>query len=149
MRYWLLKTEPSAFSIDDLAKKKVSMWDGVRNYQARNYLRSMSVGDLVLIYHSSVKPAGIVGVGKVVSKPYADPTQFDKASHHFDPSAKKDNPRWFLVDVEFIKKFKTMVTLEQIKADAFCKEMVVVKKSRLSVQPVEEKHFNYLLNKYQ
>ncbi len=102
MKYWLMKSEPSCYSIDDMKRDKRTMWDGVRNYQARNMMRDdMKVGDEVLFYHSNTDPIGVVGVVEVASKPYPDPTQFDKKDDHFDPTAKKDDPRWFLVDVKF------------------------------------------------
>ncbi len=147
MKYWLMKSEPSCYSIDDMKRDKRTMWDGVRNYQARNMMRDdMKVGDEVLFYHSNTDPIGVVGVVEVASKPYPDPTQFDKKDDHFDPTAKKDDPRWFLVDVKFKSKFKNTFTLAEIKNDPTLKDMVVAQKgSRLSVQPVDKKHFERVL----
>ena len=143
MKYWLMKSEPSCYSIDDMKRDKRTAWDGVRNYQARNFMRDdMSVGDEVFFYHSNTDPIGIVGIVEVASKPYPDPTQFDKKDDHYDPKSKKENPRWVLVDVKFKKKFKETFTLAEIKNDPQLKDMVVAQKgSRLSVQPVEKKHF--------
>lgn len=148
MQYWLMKTEPDCFSIEDLKSKKKTMWDGVRNYQVRNMMRDdMRVGDSVLIYHSNAgKETGVVGVAEIASKAYPDPTQFDLKSEHPDPKSDPKNPRWLCIDVKFIKKFNTMVTLQEIKLDPKCATMVVAQKgSRLSVTPVQKKHFEYLL----
>lgn len=149
INHWLLKSEPRSYSIDDLARDKVTAWDGVRNYQARNFIRDdMRPGDQVLFYHSNAKPPGIAGVGEVASKPYPDPTQFDLGSKYLDPKATKDNPRWFLVDVRFTKKLKNFVPLADLKAQKFFKDMEVVKPgSRLSVQPVKKKHFDAIVKR--
>jgi predicted RNA-binding protein with PUA-like domain len=139
--FWLMKTEPNVFGIDDLARMKRSPWDGVRNFQARNHMRAMQVGDLVLFYHSSTDPKGVVGVARVVRTAYPDHTQFDPKSDHFDASAKQDDPRWFMVDVEFVEKLAAPVTLETMKNDAALEDMLVTRRGmRLSVQPVEPKH---------
>lgn len=144
--YWLLKTEPSTYSIDDLRREKVGMWDDVRNYQARNFIRSMRKGDMVLIYHSSTDIIGVVGVGKVASLAYPDPTQFDKKSYKYDPASKKDTPRWSSIDIAFTAKFKEPLTLAELKNDPFFTDMLVTKRGmRLSVQPVAEKHFKKIL----
>ena len=147
-QYWLMKSEPSCFSIDDLEKQDIGMWDGVRNYQARNMIRdAMRVGDEVLFYHSSEQPIGIAGVGTIIRAGYPDPTQFDSKADHFDPTAKESDPRWFVVDVKFQKKFKNILTLSEIKNDPVLKDMVVAQRgSRLSVQPVSEKHFLRVLS---
>lgn len=145
MQYWLLKTEPGCFSIDDLKREKVSIWDGVRNYQARNLMRDkMQKGDLAFIYHSNTEPIGIVGVGEIVSKKaYPDPTQFDPKADHYDPKATKENPRWFVVDVKFKQKFTDTITLAQLKNDPFFANMPLTQKGmRLSVQPVSKRHFD-------
>lgn len=146
-KYWLMKSEPSCFSIDDLKKKKKGMWDGVRNYQARNMLRdAMKVGDGVLFYHSSEQPIGVAGLAEVCKAGYPDPTQFDPKADHFDPKANTENPRWFVVDVSFKEKFKNLLTLAEIKNDPILKDMVVAQQgSRLSIQPVSEKHFKHIL----
>lgn len=143
MKHWLIKSEPDVFGIDHLKKVKRELWSGVRNYQARNYMwKDMKVGDLALFYHSNAKPPGVAGVAKVATEPYPDPTQFDKKSEYFDPGAKKENPRWWLVDFEFVAKFSELLPLDAIKADPVLSEMVVAQKgTRLSITPVEKIHF--------
>jgi predicted RNA-binding protein with PUA-like domain len=143
MRHWLIKSEPDVFGIDHLAKAKREPWSGVRNYQARNYMRDdMKPGDLAIFYHSSTTPPGAVGVAKVACEPYPDPTQFDPKSEYYDPKSTKENPRWMLVDFEFVTKFPTEVTLQQMKEDPTLEGMVVLQKgTRLSITPVEAKHF--------
>ena len=146
MQYWLMKTEPSAYSIDDLQKKKVDSWDGVRNYQARNFMQAMAVGDQILFYHSSTNPAGVVGVARVAATAHPDQSQFDSADEHFDPKSKKEKPLWWCVDVEFVTKFTEVVTLEAIKADPKLDGMRVRQVgSRLSVQPVSMEHFKHIV----
>lgn len=147
MRYWLLKSEGDCYSIDDLKKEKQSAWTGVRNYQARNFMRDdMKKGDMALFYHSSSKPNGVYGIAKVVGAAHADETQFDKKDDHYDATSDKKNPRWVCVDVAFVKKFKEPVSLEEIKNDPHLEGMMVRQVgSRLSVQPVSEKHFKYLV----
>ncbi len=146
MNYWLLKTESQGYSIDSLKKDKKTAWSGVRNYQARNFMQSMMVGDLCLFYHSG-KETAVVGVAKVVGKPHADETQFVKGGHYFEPRASKEKPVWFCPDIQFVKKFKIPVPLGAIKADPKLKGIpVAAQGSRLSVQPVSEKHFNYIVN---
>jgi predicted RNA-binding protein with PUA-like domain len=146
MRYWLLKSEGDCYSIDDLKQDKVTAWTGIRNYQARNFMRDdMKKGDMALFYHSSSKPTGIYGIAKIISAGYADPTQFDPKDGHYDPTSKKDDPRWVCVDVQFVQKCKEPVSLEEIKRDPHLEGMMVrAQGSRLSVQPVEEKHFKYV-----
>ena len=143
MRYWLIKSEPDVFSIDDLKKVKREPWSGVRNYQARNSMRDdMKAGDLALFYQSSVVPPGVAGVARVVGEPYPDPTQFDPKSEYFDATSPKDNPRWILVDFEFVAKFDEFVTLQRLKEEPALDGMVVLQKgTRLSVTPVDAKHF--------
>jgi predicted RNA-binding protein with PUA-like domain len=139
-RYWLLKTEPTTFSFDDLwkAPKRTTSWDGVRNFQARNMLRDqMKEGDLVFIYHSSTDPTGIVGIAEVVRSGYPDATQFDPKDSHYDPKSKKESPSWYVVDVKAVEKFPEIVTLERLRSMKGLEGMVLLKKgSRLSVQPV-------------
>lgn len=149
MRYWLMKSEPLVYSIDDLARDGKTMWDGVRNYQARNFMRDdMKIGDLALFYHSNAQPPGAVGVMRVCSEPYPDPTAFDPNDDHFDPKSSPEKPRWFLVDVEFVEKFPGMVSLEEIKHDPALEEMLVRKRGmRLSVQPVEKDDFERVVAK--
>lgn len=147
-RYWLLKSEPEVFSIDDLKKapSQRTVWEGVRNYQARNLLRDeLQKGDGVLYYHSNAKPSAVVGTATVVATGYPDPAQFDKKSEYHDPGATKENPRWFVVDIAFELKFKHSISLETIKETPALAEMVLVKRSRLSVQPVTESEWKTLL----
>jgi predicted RNA-binding protein with PUA-like domain len=139
-RYWLMKSEPSVFSIDDLAaaKEQTTRWDGVRNYQARNLLRhDITVGDGVIFYHSSADPPAAAGTAKVVRAGYPDPTQFDPRDGHFDRDSQRDDPRWFSVDIRFDSKFTRPVTLPELRAAPALKDMVLLRRgSRLSVQPV-------------
>ncbi|MBD8872768.1 EVE domain-containing protein [Rhodanobacter sp. DHB23] len=145
--HWLMKSEPDAFSIDDLKRKKHEAWDGVRNYQARNYMRDgMRVGDKVFFYHSNCAEPGIVGIAEVATDAYPDPSQFDPKSKYFDAGSSRDNPRWMLVDVKFVKKLKRTITLKELQADAALDGMVLLRKgSRLSVQPVEAAHWRHIL----
>nr|BDT28509.1 EVE domain-containing protein [Bacteriovorax sp. HI3] len=148
MNYWLMKSEPDVFSIDDLKKKKKSGWDGVRNYQARNYMRDeMKIGDVVLFYHSSCEIPGIAGLAKVSKTSHPDPSQFDPKSEYYDEKATKENPRWFMVEVEFVEKFDQVVTLSTLKDTKGLESMPVVQKgSRLSINPVTEKEFKIISN---
>lgn len=146
MKYWLMKTEPEMYSIDDLKKDKKGSWDGVRNYQARNFMMEMKKGDLVLFYHSNTKIIGVAGIAKVIKESYPDHTAYDKKDEHFDPKSKKEKPTWYMVDVGFVKKFKEVVTLEEIKKNKKLKDMRIVQKgSRLSVTPVSEKEFEVIV----
>ncbi len=142
MAYWLFKTEPETFSIDDLASRanQTEPWEGVRNYQARNFLRDdVKVGDKVFIYHSSCKRVGIAGVARVVKAGYPDPVQFDPESPYFDPKSTEDTPRWFRVDVKFVEAFSEVLPLKAIKAMPDITEIGLVKKGhRLSVMPVTQ-----------
>ncbi len=146
IRYWLMKTEPDVFSIDDLKKDKETLWSGVRNYQARNFMMNdMKLGDHVLFYHSNAEPPGVAGLAVVSKLAEPDPTSFDKKSEYYDPKTSKENPRWFCVRVKFAEKFKNLVTLESIKNDPMLKEMLVIKRGqRLSIQPVSKKDFDYI-----
>ncbi len=149
MNYWLIKSEGACYSIDDLKRDKKTAWTGIRNYQARNFMRDeMKIGDLVLFYHSigtPEHPSGVYGVAKVASKPHPDQTQFDKKDMHYDPKAKEGMPIWACVDVAFVKKFKHPVTLGEIKR-VHQLEGIEIRRtgSRLSVMPVSEKHFKYI-----
>jgi predicted RNA-binding protein with PUA-like domain len=149
MKYWLFKTEPDAFSIDDLASRpnQTEHWDGIRNYQARNFLRDeVKLGDKVFIYHSSCKDVGIVGLASVVKEAYPDHSQFDPESHYYDPKSSMESPRWYMVDVKFERKFPSILTLQQIKAMPGIEEIGLVKKGhRLSIMPVNEREFKQLL----
>jgi len=139
-RYWLMKSEPETFSIEDLARapKKTTGWDGVRNYQARNLLRDeIQVGDGVLFYHSSADPPGVAGTAEVARAGYPDPTQFDSKSNHYDAEAKRDEPRWFMVDIKHTQTFPALVPLPVLRETPALSDMVLLRKgSRLSVQPV-------------
>ena len=148
MNYWLMKSEPDVFGIDDLERVGVEPWDGVRNYQARNFMRDdMALGDQVLFYHSNCKPPGIVGIAEVASAPYPDPTQFDPDSKYHDPKSDPDHPRWQLVDVRFVRKLKRTIPLDEIKqhAEALDGLPLIRKGNRLSVMPVAAEHWDYLL----
>ncbi len=148
MNYWLMKSEPEECSVDDaLAAPKATVpWVGVRNYQARNFMRDgMQVGDGVLFYHSSCAEPGIVGIARVASTPYPDPTQFDAKSPYFDAKSKPDEPRWLLVDVQVVRKTRNL-TLPELRADAALEELVVLRKgNRLSITPVEAQHWRRIL----
>jgi len=143
MKYWLIKSEPDVFSIDDLKKVRREPWSGVRNYQARNFMwRAMREGELALFYHSNAKPPGIAGVARVVGEPYPDPTQFDPSSEYFDLKASEEKPRWWLVDFEYVATFAELLPLEKLKSDATLSAMMVcLKGTRLSITPVEATHF--------
>lgn len=141
-QYWLVKSEPDSYSLDDLRRDRRTAWTGVRNYQARNLMRDrMRVDDPVLFYHSSTEPPGVVGLARVASAPYPDATARDPKSEYYDEKATEENPRWFLVDIEFVEAFPRMVTLAEIRADPALAGMPLVNRSRLSVQPVERPEF--------
>lgn len=148
MAYWLFKTEPDAFSIDDLANRpeQTEPWDGVRNYQARNFLRDgAKVGDKVFIYHSSCKVVGIAGVAEVVKDGYPDTTQFNTESKYYDPKSSPENPRWYRVDVKFVEKFSSVLPLSVIKEmDGITALPLVKKGGRLSIMPVDEVEWQQL-----
>lgn len=146
MRYWLMKTEPTTYSIDDLHREGVSMWEGVRNYQARNFLRDqMKVGDLALFYHSNASPPGVVGICTISKENIPDITALDPKSRYFDPKATVDHPIWMTVEVKFVEKFSRMVSLEEIRNTKELQEMLVLKKfMRLSVMPIEKRDFTII-----
>ena len=143
-----MKSEPDVYSIDDLKRDGREMWDSIRNYQARNMMRDdMKIGDEVFFYHSSCKEPGVVGIARVASKPYPDPVQFDENSRYFDANSDRDNPRWILVDVEFVRKLKRNITLTDIKAEKSLEDMILVRRgNRLSIMPVEKKHWEKILS---
>lgn len=145
-KYWLMKSEPETFSIDQLAKDKTTWWEGVRNYQARNFMtQEMTPGDEVLFYHSNAEPPGVAGLAKVTKKAAPDLTQFDKKSDYFDPKASQENPRWLCVEISFAKKFKNFISLSEIKSTPALAKMVLLQKgSRLSIQPVTAAEFEFL-----
>lgn len=149
MQYWLIKSEPETCSIDDLARapKKTEHWDGVRNYQARNFMRDqMQIGDLAFFYHSNCKVPGIVGIAKVNSKPYPDHTAFDPNSKYFDPKSNPDNPRWMMVDFKFVEKFKNLVALSDLRTNHKLESMKILQKgNRLSITPVTKAQWNEVL----
>ena len=147
-RFWLMKSEPRVFSIEDLARssKQTTCWDGVRNYQARNFMRAMVAGDHVLFYHSNAEPPAVVGVAEVVRTAYPDATQFDKTSHHYDPASALSAPRWDMVDIQYRQIFKTSLSLDRLRQEPKLKGMVLLQKgSRLSVQPVTETEWAVVL----
>jgi predicted RNA-binding protein with PUA-like domain len=152
MSHWLLKTEPSSFSIDDLARARGrrSAWDGVRNYQARNMLRDeMKVGDQAFLYHSSCEVPGIAGIVEIVREGYPDPTAFQRGHHHYDPESDPATPRWFMVDVRLVRKLKRMITLEELRAHAPGKlrDLRLLKRgNRLSVLPVSTSNWKFILS---
>ena len=151
MNYWLIKSEPDAFSIDDLknAPGKKDHWDGIRNYQARNFIRDeMKNGDLAFFYHSNCKPPGIVGICEVVSEAYPDHTAFDPNEKYFDPKSDPENPRWMMVDVKYRRKTRRMISLEEIKQHAEQLEgfPLIRKGNRLSIMPVSKDHWEFILD---
>jgi predicted RNA-binding protein with PUA-like domain len=147
MHYWLMKSEPDAFSIDDLARVGTEPWSGVRNYQARNFMRDgMAVGDGVLFYHSSCAEPGVVGVAEVASPAYPDPTQFDRKSPYFDPKATREEPRWMLVDVRFVRKLERTITLAELRDAPRLEGLGLLQRgSRLSVMPVTRGQWSGIL----
>jgi predicted RNA-binding protein with PUA-like domain len=146
MQRWLMKTEPDTFSIDDLKQRRVEPWNGVRNYQARNFIRAMTRGDEVMIYHSSCAVPGVAGLGKVASAPYPDPGQFDPKDDYFDARSDRGNPRWSLVDVRFVRKLKRVITLDEIKQlDGLGDFALTRRGNRLSVLPVSDAQWQAIL----
>ncbi len=141
-----MKSEPDAFSIDDLQKVKIEPWDGIRNYQARNFMRDqMRIGDKVFFYHSSCAEPGIVGLMRVHSKPYPDPTAFDSGAKYFDAKSDPENPRWMMVDVKFSRKLKKPILLAELKGYSELQDMKLLQRgNRLSIMPVEEKHWLFI-----
>lgn len=148
INYWLMKSEPEVYSIDHLKKDGVTYWEGVRNYQARNFLRDqIKKGDRVLFYHSNAEPSGIAGIAEVVREGYPDPSQFDSKDDHYDPKSKKENPAWFVVDLKFVKKFDHVISLEELRKVKTLEKMLVLRRGqRLSVQPVSAPEWEAVLN---
>lgn len=146
-KYWLMKSEPITYGIDHLKKDKRTYWDGVRNYQARNFMRDeMKKGDMVLFYHSVTDPIGVAGIAKVVKESHPDPTQFDKKSKYYEPRATKEKPVWYLVDIAFVKKFPCIIPLKELRETRGLEKMVLLQKgSRLSVQPVTKKEYDIVI----
>ncbi len=146
--YWLMKSEPEAYSIDNLQSENVTLWDGIRNYQARNFMRNMSIGDKVFFYHSNCSPPGIVGLMEVIEKKIIDPTQFDKKSRYYDPKSDPSKPRWDCVKVKFLMKSESILSLGDLRNLFNEDELLVVKKgNRLSITPVKKEIAKQLLKK--
>ena len=147
MTYWLMKSEPNEYSIGDLERDRMEPWDGIRNYQARNMIRDdMQIGDLALFYHSSCKVPAVVGVMKIASQAYPDPTQFDPDNNHFDAKSPEDNPRWLLVDVAFERKLDRPITLRELKEHPGLSDFRLTQRgNRLSIFPVSEEHWELVL----
>lgn len=149
MAYWLFKSEPDEYSIDDLAAEPsgIGRWDGIRNYQARNNLRDhVKKGDQVFFYHSSCKVPGIAGIAQVTGDAYIDPAQFDPENHYYDPKSTQENPRWYCIDVSYVRKLNPLIELKTIKASAELSSMVLVRQGRLSIQPVSSKEWKFILS---
>ncbi len=145
MNYWLVKSEPDSYSIDDLKRDKRTAWEGVRNYQARNHMRGMKKGDLVLFYHSSAEPLGVAGIARVIANAHADETQFDEAGDYYEPRATHEKPVWDCVDIEFVEKAQQVLALADMKADARLSGLTLLQQgSRLSVQSVSAEHFAHI-----
>jgi len=146
-KYWMMKSEPGAYSIHDLKKSGTDLWDGVRNYQARNFMmKDMQVGDEVLFYHSSCKPPGVAGQAVVSRKAQPDPTAFDPKSKYYDPSSSKENPRWFCVEVKFKSIFKMLIPIEELRKEKALSKMLLLKKGqRLSIMPVTKQEYMHIL----
>ncbi len=146
-RYWLMKCEPTSYSIDDLAREQVTFWNGVRNFQARNFLRDdIALGDRVLFYHSNAEPSGVAGLARVVKNGYADHSALDPQSKYFDPKSTNENPIWFMVDIEFVAKFPRVIALSELKEEPELSGMMVLQRgSRLSVQPVSAEHYAWIV----
>ena len=141
-QYWLMKSEPDVYSIDDLERDGSTCWEGVRNYKARNNMQAMSVGDEVLYYHSNAKPPGVVGIARVCTEAYPDHFALEKGHKYFDAKSDPENPRWYMVDIEFVAKLPEMVSLHDVKGDAKLTEMELVRYGRLSVQSVTKAEFD-------
>ena len=149
MNYWLIKSEPEDYSIDDLEADGTEHWDGIRNYQARNFMRDdMKIGDQVFFYHSNCKPPGIVGICEVASEPYPDHTAFDANEKYYDSKSDPDNPRWIMVDMKFIRKTRRQISLEEIKqhAEQLADFPLIRRGNRLSVMPVSQAHWDFILS---
>ena len=143
---WLMKSEPGSYSIDDLARDGRTAWEGVRNYQARNFMRDqMAPGDPVLFHHSNADPTGVAGLARVASAAYPDRSALDPASHYFDEKASEDDPRWYLVDIEFVERFPRVVSMDELRATPGLEKMLLINKSRLSVQPVTEAEYGIVV----
>ena len=139
MKYWLMKSEPDVYGIADLERNRTTLWDGVRNYQARNFLKSMEVGDLAFFYHSNTKPPGIMGLMKIIESQVIDPSQFDPDGDYYDPKSTQTAPRWHTVKLEFVSRFDRQIDLNELRDRFTPEELLVVKQgNRLSVMPILE-----------
>ena len=148
INYWLMKSEPDVYSIDDLQKEEVTLWEGIRNYQARNFMRSMKIGDRAFFYHSNTKPPGIVGLMEVIETNLVDPFQFDESSKYFDKKSKREKPRWDCVKTKYICEFKNMLTLKELSENYLPEELTLVRKgNRLSIMPIQKDIATDLLKK--
>ena len=148
INYWLMKSEPDAYSIKDLENEGETLWDGIRNYQARNFMRSMKRGDRAFFYHSNTKPPGIVGLMEIIDTNLIDPYQFDKSSKYYDKKSSKDNPRWDCVKTKYICEFSNMITLKDLSEDYSSDELTLVRKgNRLSIMPIKKEIAIELLKK--
>jgi len=146
MAYWLMKSEPEAYSIDDLARDGSTLWDGIRNYQARNFMRSMAIGDRAFFYHSNATPPGIVGLMEVIDTGLVDPSQFEPSSTYFDPASRPDHPRWDCVRLRYLGRFAALLSLEKLRESFSPEELVVVRRgNRLSILPVPDPSAQRLL----
>lgn len=145
MKYWLMKTEPDELSIDDLQRVRVEPWTGVRNPMARNHMRAMAIGDAVLFYHSSVVPPGVAGLARVHATSHVDAAQFEPKSPYYDPKSTREAPRWDCVDVEYVETFPTFVTLDRIRGERACADLVLLRAPRLSVQPVDARAYKRIV----
>jgi predicted RNA-binding protein with PUA-like domain len=146
MNYWLMKSEPDVFGITDLERDRTTVWDGVRNYQARNFLKSMEVGDLAFFYHSNTNPPGIVGLMQVIESQIVDPSQFDLEGDYYDPKSTLESPRWHTVKVEFVRAFHPQITLANLREQFTPEELLAVKQgNRLSVMPIIDRVAEQLL----
>jgi predicted RNA-binding protein with PUA-like domain len=147
-QYWLMKSEPEVYSIDDLKRDRRSAWEGVRNYQARNHLRAMKVGDLAFFHHSSATPPGIAGIVRVSREAYPDPSQFDPKSDYYDGKSKRDEPRWSLVEIEFVRKLDRLLPMDELRSMPELKSMALLQRGqRLSVQPVTASEWKAICNR--
>jgi len=148
INYWLMKSEPDAYSIKDLKKEKETLWDGIRNYQARNFMRSMQIGDKAFFYHSNTKPPGIVGLMEIIETNLIDPYQFDENSKYYDKKSNKEHPRWDCVKTKYICEFKNMITLKELSKTYTSEELTLVRKgNRLSIMPIKKDIAMELLKK--
>ena len=144
-RCWLMKSEPDVYSIDDLKRDGSTCWEGVRNYQARNLMREMEIGDAVLFYHSNAKPPGVAGLARVARTAYPDHFSWEAGHKYFDPKSTADEPRWWMVDIEYVETLPHLVALDQLKTEPALEDMVVTKRSRLSVQPVRREEYEVVV----